>query len=496
MQKRSSEIRTSGRALVRRDNSGSKLRLLTIAGVAHLSILYAGMILGWTSPTLPRLEKPTDDNPLDSPLTPTESAWIGSIVALGAAVGPFPGGSMADRFGRKGAILLSTLPTFVGWLLIGLATSVEYIYAARFLFGLSIGSAFTVVPMYTGEIAEDSVRGAVGSFLQLFIVTGFLLAYAIGPYVSYIGLVSISLVPGVLFFIIFCFMPETPYYYLGKSKRDKALNSLCFLRGKSKEDCQSELDKIEVAVTEARAEATAFAATNKLSELFRSPVHRKCLALSFGLVTAQQFAGINVVLFYTESLFAQTGISMLPEHAAILLGSLQVLSSFTAPLFVDKLGRKVMLLISGVGLIVSLTSLGIYFKLDSIKYDQIDSLGWLPITSLLLYIVVFCMGFGPLPWAVMGELFSPQIKATASSMTASFCWFLTFLVTKYFETLCQAIGTHVVFWLFAACCLLACIFVHFCLPETKGLSLRQIQLQLNGGSSEESSVNVYAEEQA
>lgn len=77
----------------------------------------------------------------------------------------------------------------------------------------------------------------------------------------------------------------------------------------------------QVAVTEARAEATASAATNKLSELFRSPVHRKCLALSFGLVTAQQFAGINVVLFYTESLFAQTGISMLPEHAAILLGN-------------------------------------------------------------------------------------------------------------------------------------------------------------------------------
>lgn len=101
------------------------------------------------------------------------------------------------------------------------------------------------------------------------------------------------------------------------------------------------------------------------------------------------------------------------------------------------------------------------------------------------------IGFGPLPWAVMGELFSPQIKATASAMTASFCWILTFFVTKYFEPLCIAIGTDIVFWIFAGCCLLACVFIQFCLPETKGLSLRDIQIQLSGDRSEEDSTHVF-----
>lgn len=124
--------------------------------------------------------------------------------------------------------------------------------------------------------------------------------------------------------------------------------------------------------------------------------------------------------------------------------------------------------------------LGLYFILDSNKSEIVPSLSWLPVVSLIAFVFVYCVGFGPLPWAVLGEMFSPEVKSQASTIVATTCWILGFLVTKYFSAVDSALGTHWSFWIFGIFCGIAFMFTSTLMFETKGLTLQQIQDKLNG----------------
>ncbi|CAG4951599.1 unnamed protein product, partial [Parnassius apollo] len=124
--------------------------------------------------------------------------------------------------------------------------------------------------------------------------------------------------------------------------------------------------------------------------------------------------------------------------------------------------------------------LGIYFLLNDQKSPVVSSIGFLPILSLVLFIITYCWGLGPLPYAVMGELFSIEIKTVATPIATAFSWALSFLVTRYFEPVANAVGMYVVFWLFGVCCVSGFIFTLFLVPETKGKSLQEIQYMLAG----------------
>lgn len=129
---------------------------------------------------------------------------------------------------------------------------------------------------------------------------------------------------------------------------------------------------------------------------------------------------------------------------------------------------------------ISLAVLGFYFLASTSKWEIANSLSWLPVVTLIIFVLVYCVGFGPLPWAVMGEMFAPEVKSVASSMVASCCWILGFLVTKYFAAVASGLGSHWAFWIFGIFCACAFAFVMFVVIETKGLSLQQIQDKLNG----------------
>jgi SP family facilitated glucose transporter-like MFS transporter 8 len=126
------------------------------------------------------------------------------------------------------------------------------------------------------------------------------------------------------------------------------------------------------------------------------------------------------------------------------------------------------------------TTLGLFFKLRAWKYD-VSSLGWLPLSSLCLYFIVFSLGFGPIPWLMLGELFAPEVKGIAGSVVSSISWWLTFLVTFVFTDVVNLIGEGVTFWVFAGFCAVGVIFVAIFVPETKGKSLEEIQREM--GSS-------------
>lgn len=204
--------------------------------------------------------------------------------------------------------------------------------------------------------------------------------------------------------------------------------------------------------------------------------------IGVGLICFQNFSGIDAVLFYSETIFKKAGSSLDSAIATIVIGSVMLVSSCITPFFVDSTGRKGLLLTSAAGMAVSLTMMGVYFFLDD--RDMMSGYGWLPVVSLVGFILFYCVGFGPLPFTILSEMFASEIKSTASSIAVSACWVVDFCVTKAFLPLESVVGSYGNFWIFGGFCVVAFIFTSTVVFETKGLSLQEIQDKLNGRKSQ------------
>jgi MFS family permease len=162
---------------------------------------------------------------------------------------------------------------------------------------------------------------------------------------------------------------------------------------------------------------------------------------------------------------------------------LQVLATYSSTLLVDKAGRRILLLFSSTVMAVCLTVLGLCFYLQMNGHD-VSTLSWLPLACVSIFIIVFSMGFGPIPWIMIGELFPSNVKGIASAVAAAFSWIFAFAVTKAFQNLVDLLGSPVTFWLFAVMCVAATIFTAILVPETKGKDLQDIQAELRGKKSD------------
>nr|XP_003703808.1 PREDICTED: facilitated trehalose transporter Tret1-2 homolog [Megachile rotundata]XP_012141667.1 PREDICTED: facilitated trehalose transporter Tret1-2 homolog [Megachile rotundata]XP_012141668.1 PREDICTED: facilitated trehalose transporter Tret1-2 homolog [Megachile rotundata]XP_012141669.1 PREDICTED: facilitated trehalose transporter Tret1-2 homolog [Megachile rotundata] len=455
---------------------GSTFLQYVAAAAANLCTVSAGAMMGWSSPALSKLQNEIEDNPLHRKITDDENTWIGSLLSIGAMIGPFVAGYLAERYGRKRTLLISVAPFLVGWILIASATVVVQLYVARVVLGFALGFAFTCVPMYCGEIAETSVRGALGSFLQLFCTIGLLYAYSIGPYVSYhVFWITCAILP-IVFFVCFFWMPESPMYLLKVGHREEAIKALARLRGKSGASVQKEADEMQAAIDE------AFKEEAKLSDLFTVKANTKALIYTCLLVAFQQLSGINVVLFYMDGIFKSAKVALETSLATIIVGVVQVLASCVTPFVVDRLGRRMLLVFSGVGEIVSLGALGIYMYLQDVQKSDVSSISFLPILALVVFISTYSVGSGPVPWSVMGEMFASDVKSKASGITVFVCWTLSFFITKFSKNLQNALGNYMLYWVFGVFCVISVLFTVLVLPETKGKNLQQIQDELNGVS--------------
>jgi MFS family permease len=165
---------------------------------------------------------------------------------------------------------------------------------------------------------------------------------------------------------------------------------------------------------------------------------------------------------------------------------MQVVATFVASLVVDKLGRRILLLASVSVMSLCTILLGLYFYLNDQDASNVENIGWLPIVSLCLFIVMFSIGFGPVPWLMVGELFASDVKSVAGPIAGTLNWLLAFIVTKTFINLRDAMGIGPTFWLFSAISIVGVFFVFFIVPETKGKSLADIQKMLAGEKVEES----------
>lgn len=432
-------------------------------------------MLGWSSPAQFKVVNETE---YGFAVNAEEWSWIGSIPTLGGVISCLIIGFVMDAIGRKATMLLLIVPFSIGWAMIIWPISVALLYIGRFSVGFAGGAFFVVAPAYIGEIATNDIRGTLGSCLQLMITIGILFAYVVGDFLALKPYNLICAMLPLIFGAIFIWMPESPYFYVMKNRAQNAENALKWLRGDGF-NYSDELADIKIE-HESNARRSA-----SWSTILSKPATKRGLMISLILLLFTQLSGVNAVIFYTGDIFEQTKSGIKPTLATIIVGIMQVIATFTASVTVDRLGRRFLLITSATIMCACNIGLGVYFHLLDHEYSSIDKLSWLPISSLCVYIIAFSLGLGPIPWVLVGELFSTEAKAIAGSLSGSGSWLIAFFVTKEFSNLVDLIGRGPTFFVFAVFAAICGLFVFFAIPETKGRSFNEIQRALAGEASHE-----------
>lgn len=421
---------------------------------------------GWTSPTLPKLL--SEDSAFR--ITPDESSWIVSLMVLGQIFGPIPSSLLVDRVGRKMTLIITSIPLIIGWILIVVANSASTLFVSRFLSGISYGMAYATMPMYLGEISSDDVRGSIGTLLTVMAKLGILIAYAIGPYVSFNAFALILLVIPIIFISIFVWLPESPYYLVSTNKVPEAVKSLVWLRGHK--NVNSELQEIEIAVKKCQENK------GTLRELFQIG-NRRALIIALGLGACQQLCGSQAIVAYSTQLFKDVGSQINASEVAIIMGVVQLLTAMISAYVVDKLGRRPLLLISTIGVTICNFIIAVYFYLKLSKEMDVTDVSWIPIVAIMFYIFSYTIGLSAVVFAILGEIFPTNVKAIAVAVSTINNASIGFGVTKLYQIVNDSLGIYVTFFGFACFSFFFVIFVWFLLPETKGKSLADILVELN-----------------
>lgn len=444
-----------------------------------------GTTTGWLAPIQPLLQANYTNTNETSPLGPDappitfeEISWMGGIYCLAGIIATPLYGFLAKTVGRKITALLTGIPFIVTYIMVLLANGPTILFIGRFFAGLGGGGVSVIAPMYIGETAEVNNRGVLGSYFNLFICVGILTSYIVGSYTSYFVLGVYCLFFPILFVVLWFWLPETPVYSVLQNRTEEASKALFKLRGDHKELVEAELSDLTSSVKEMMSKNEKISFRAMISE----PETRKGFIIGGVLMTVQQMSGISPILNYTVVIFQASGSDISPNLAAITVGTLQVFGAIAATLTMERVGRKILLMISSIVMAISLTLMAIFFYLKNANYDPdfMRSIGWIPVTSMAIYIVVYGLGFGPVPFVIIGEIFKTEARSAATSFSTFALWFEALILLKYYSNLSDAFGTEACFGLFAVCSALGAIFTYFYVPETKGKSLETILWQLGG----------------
>lgn len=391
---------------------------------------------------------------------------------LAALAGGVIGGPLVDYIGRRKTILITALPFFIGWILIGSANKVALILAGRALCGLCVGVGSLAFPVYLGETIQPEVRGTLGLFPTAIGNIGILVCYVAGKYLNWSHLAYLGSSLPIPFFVLMFMIPETPRWYISRGRTEEAREALQWLRGKN---AKIDGEMRDIALSDAEVEATESTMTDMFSRKYI-----RSILICIGLMAFQQLSGINAVIFYTVQIFKMSGSSIDDNLSTIIVGIVNFASTFVATGLIDRLGRKILLYISSVTLTVTLVILGTFFYVRDVLLMDVENLGWLPLTSVMVYLLGFSLGFGPIPWLMMGEILPAKIRGPSASLCTAFNWLCTFTVTKTFQNIIDGIGPCGTFWLFGSICFVGLFFVILFVPETRGKSLEQIENKLTG----------------
>jgi len=388
-----------------------------------------------------------------------------SAVLVGALLGAAAASVIGDRYGRKKSLMFSAILFTISPIAAAAANTVAFFSGARLLGGLAIGLASVLTPVYIAEISPSKHRGALVSLNQLGIVIGILAAYLSGWGLSGFGenswrwMLAVAVVPSLIFFGGLFAIPESPRWLISRGRQAEAVRTLTRLVGG------------RAAAEEIRSVQTASAdEQGSWSEVFSGDM-RKRLAVGALLALFSQVTGVNAVLYYGSVIISEhfpgqsTGMALASN---VIIGTVNLIATLVAMVFLDRWGRRVILMTASGGMTLALSCLVIGLNVQGAPLA-------LMLASILAYVAFFAFGLGPGPWLIISEIFPTKVRGRAASIATSILWSGALLVTFTFLTLVNVLKLWGTFAVFGALSLVCFLYVWRAVPETKGRTLEQIQ---------------------
>jgi MFS transporter, SP family, major inositol transporter len=444
-----------------------KKRLSKITWIATFGGLLFGFDTGVINGALPFMSLPDQLN-----LNAFTEGLVSSSLIFGAAFGAVFGGQLSDKFGRRKLILWLAILFFFSTLGTSFAPNVPIMVISRIFLGLAVGGASVTVPTFLSEMSPKERRGRMVTQNELMIVTGQLLAYVtnavLGNMVADPGVWRIMLViatiPAVVLWIGMLSVPESPRWYAAKGKMGDALKILKEIRDVQQANTELKEIKENISLEENVEKAS-------LKDL-AIPWIRRIVLLGIGLGVIQQITGVNSIMYYGTEILRDAGFG---TQAALIgnvaNGAIAVIAVIIGIGLLGKVGRRPMLITGQIGVIISLALIAIFSNI-------LEGTAALPyvVLSLTVAFLAFMQGaVAPVTWLMLAEIFPQRLRGLGMGVSVFLLWMTNFAISFSFPILLEFVGLSITFFVFAILNVLAVLFVIKYVPETKGVSLEELE---------------------
>ncbi len=392
-------------------------------------------------------------------LTPVSLGITVSCALWGTVGGGLLASPLGERYGARNGLRLMALLYIVSALGCALAWSWDSLLLFRLIGGLGIGGSSVLSPMYIADISPKQWRGRLVACFQFAVVTGILVAYASNDFVASLHLhasewrfeLGAAALPAVLFFAALLIIPESPRWFVSKGRTAEAASVLSRM---GSDEQEAEVDRMLAAARRPHA-------ADRHTLFTRD--HRKVIFIAISIGVLNQFSGINAILYYLNDIFAQAGFTAASANIqAVAIGAANLAFTVLAMCLIDRIGRRVLLLIGSLGTAVCLLAIAAIFASGHYR----SALLWL----LIAYIAFFAISQGTVIWVYLSEIFPPGIREKGQSLGTLALWVTNGLVAAVYPKIASIAG-HYPFVFFSAMMLGQFLLTLFVFPETKGLSL-------------------------